>query len=207
MDSNLYHATLPSDRKKTKRCGWSKLLREKEEEKRDRGHKNVLVSNSYATNVLKWLMGRFSVLKDILHLPPAFRFSLAKSLSSRISGLFITESCLGFWIAFFKPPGLNFQFCTDPSRSWLPTSVSYTWTIITDLERIRSRHYLSDVEHKSFYMYSGSSLLPFGFSQEWHLSRGYRRQDAWHLWTLWILRTVTCSTPTWAQSDTMHSLY
>lgn len=39
---------------------------------------------------------------------------------------------------------------------------------------------LSDGEHKSFYMYSGSSLLPFGFSQECHLSRGYRSQDTWH---------------------------
>lgn len=33
MDSNLYHATLPSDRKKTKRCGWSKLLRGKKKRK------------------------------------------------------------------------------------------------------------------------------------------------------------------------------
>ena len=35
----------------------------KKKKKSDGGHKNMLVSNSYATNVMKWLMGRVFVLK------------------------------------------------------------------------------------------------------------------------------------------------
>lgn len=84
-DSNLYHATLPSDRKKT--MVWVKQVTEKKQKwKSGKGHKNMLVSSSYATNVFKWLMGRFSVLNDLPY------FLCQKSLSPWILGIYFCSA-------------------------------------------------------------------------------------------------------------------
>lgn len=82
------------------------------EDKSDGGHQNMLVSDSYATHVMKWLMRRIFVLKGIPLLPFILLFLLLTPSSPQYSEIISV---------YFQEKTLGLTQLPDPTQVYFPT--------------------------------------------------------------------------------------